>query len=204
MKIKNQKGKMILFEGLDGAGKTTISKHIIKNMDMFYCKGVGSNTFLGRAARKFAKTFLFLLELIYITHFSIKPALKKGKFVLQDKYIFFVASHIPDVETILNKLLIKLTNPLLIEPDLIIYFQVSVEQRIKRLTPSVNENRFHKILINNPWLITAREKKYEELLAPYQDKTIFLDTTNKTIEQVIDLTENELRCFIRKENEKWF
>lgn len=204
MKTNKWLGKMILFAGLDGAGKTTVSREVIKSMasnyNIFYCKGVGSDTFFGRLARRFAKTPLFLCELIWITHFSIKPALIKGRNVLQDKYFFFVASHIPDVEKKLNKLLIRLSGPLLIEPDLIIYFQVSLEERIKRLIPSIQENRFHKMLVDNPELIVQREKKYMERLRPYKDKVIFLDTTGKSIKEVVEITKEKIISFLRKEN----
>lgn len=194
-------GKLVLFEGLDGAGKTSVMLEVMKNIDgkinLLYCKGVGSDTFWGRTAKRFAKTFLFLLELLDITYFSIEPALKAGKIILQDKYIFFVASHIPDVEKRLNKALIKLVYPLLFEPDLIFYFQVSPEERIRRLEGTALKNRFHEMLIDNPWLILEREKKYQELLSAFQNKVICVDTTGKSVSETASVVERELKKFVK-------
>ena len=71
------KGSLIVFEGLDCAGKTTLAKELAQNTQCLYSKGISSPTLIGKLAKKLPSTILFALDLVYISEFIIKPALKK-------------------------------------------------------------------------------------------------------------------------------
>lgn len=176
--------KLIVCEGLDGAGKTTTIKELLKynNDNTFvYSKGLGSNTFIGKLARKFPSAFMFMLELIYINHKVIKPNLKKNKIILQDRYDASILSY-PGAEKIHNRLIGKILNYFVIKPDALIYFKVSLEERIKRLEND-NHNKYHISLSKNPALITTREDKYLSLYNQFKGYKTKINTTNLKVEE---------------------
>jgi len=176
--------KFIVFEGLDGAGKTSVIKEILKtNKQFIYSKGIGSNTFIGRLARRFPSTFMFSLELIYISLKIRIVYFSKQVIVLQDRYDFSIKSYIPDSDWQYNKIFIRISDLFLIKPYLLVYLEVSLKQRVKRLE-NEGENKYHKILVNNPQIIIEREKKYLELYDYFNSRKIKIDTTNKTAEEV--------------------
>jgi thymidylate kinase len=182
MKKNRGKGKLILFEGLDGAGKTVTIRAMLAKLsrsDIVYCKGMGSNSFFGRLARRFGKTIFFLLEQVGTTFFAIKPALRQGKIVFLDRYFFSVASHSRQ----LNKTLIALAEHFLVEPDLIFYFRVGREERIRRLK-NLRFNRYHQMLLDFPTLIDERENNFAEILQPYREKTIKVSTDLEPVEKI--------------------
>lgn len=180
-------------EGLDGAGKTTTIEQLLQNKrnnDLIYSKGIGSNTWLGKLARKFPSTFLFLLELLYIQYKVIKPNLKKGKTVLQDRYDFSIITY-PTAQRFYNKIITKILSPLIPEPDSLIHFHVDVNERIKRLKG--DNNKYHKILSENPNLIILRERRYLHLYNQFSKSKIKIDTTNKSIKQSAKILENFIK-----------
>jgi thymidylate kinase len=163
MRTNKYWGKFIAIEGIDGAGKTTAIKralpHLGAERDVVYLKGIGSDNPLGKLAKRFGATFLFLVELLYVTYFPLRRAMKRGQVVLMDKYFFFTASHVPDVDTVLNRFLLWACGPLMMRPDIVIYFVVERKERIRRLKFGPY-NRYHQRLIDNPDWILERETAY--------------------------------------------
>lgn len=186
---KRKKGFFIVCEGVDGAGKTTTIDGFLKRKNdekhYFYSKGLKSDTFIGRIALSHPSTLLFLLELVYVTHKLVKPSLRENKIVLQDRYDFSILAYTPACEKWYNKLAAFLLRPYLIKPDLLVYFDVSLEERIKRLKSS-QQNKHHAALIRNPELVYAQEKKFAELLNQYAGRKAYIDTTNKSIDAIVN------------------
>ena len=182
---KRKGGLLIVCEGLDGAGKTTTIEKLLENEkennNFVYSKGIGSSTFMGKLSRKFPSTFLFLLELIYNQYKIIKPNLKDKKVILQDRYDFSVLSY-PTADRFYNRTIAKILSPLIIKPNVLVYFDVSLEERIKRLKES-SYNKYHSLLSKNPQLITSRESKYLDFYNKFNRKKTKIDTTNLTPEQ---------------------
>jgi thymidylate kinase len=191
--IRNKhKGILIDVEGLDGAGKTTAIKKALKKLNsekFIYIKGVGSDILWGRIAKRYAKTIFFLFELLSVTNRQIRPELKKGKIVITDKYFFNVASHVPEVKNIWNKALIIFFKWFMIKPDLIIYFSVSLHERINRLKNGP-PNKFHNLLILNPHSIIEREKEYRIIIEKFEKKVVFIDTSGLSIDEATEKLES--------------
>lgn len=190
MRRNKHKGFFILVEGLDGAGKTTALKKFLTEKNstgatFTYMKGAATKTFLRGFARHHPHTALFLTELLWITFGRLRRALAGGHNVIMDKYFFFIASHIPDVNRPHNSLLIALTRPLMLKPDLIIYFTVDRDERLARLRQG-EPNPHHDRLINKPSLIDQRERVYRWLIEQSGCRTIVLDTTGLSVDQVAE------------------
>lgn len=98
----NKKGLFITFEGVEGAGKTTLIKKLVaffaeKQRDVFLTREPGGSE-LGKKLRSIilnadekicpsAELFLFLADRSQHVEECIKPALKAGKIVLCDRFI---------------------------------------------------------------------------------------------------------------------
>lgn len=181
------KGKFVVCEGLDAAGKTTVMKHALKKLgnDYVYNKGLTSDTVIGKVAPKIPSTLTFLIELLYNTKRRVKPFLESGKTVLQDRYYLSVLSHVPSSSTWYNKVFVKLFEKYLLKPDTLVYFTVSKEERIKRLL-EMGYNKHHYDLISNPTLIDLREEKYSEFYNKFKGTKYKIDTTGKSLDTTIE------------------
>ena len=192
------RGLFIVCEGLDGAGKTTTIKEMLKsdskdNNKFVYSKGLGSDSLIGRISRRFPSTFMFMLELIYVVFMSIKPNLRKGNIIIQDRYDISILSYAPKVKRRHNQILTRIMRNLLAKPDALVYFHVSLKERLKRLNKS-RHNKYHNILLMNPQLIIEREKEYLNLYNQFAGDKIKINTTNKSAKEAARI----LRRFILK------
>jgi dTMP kinase len=178
-----KKGKFIVCEGLDCSGKTSniISAfEYLSNSNLLYGKALKTNNPLGKLAKKFPSTLTLLMEIDYLNKSFVKPNLDKGMSILQDRWYYSVLSHNP-----VNKNDLVLSRnfvPYLQEPDMLIYFTVSLDERLKRLEKSPHE-RDHKILLENPDIIVEREKRFMKYFDEFQGNKIIFDTTHYSREE---------------------
>jgi thymidylate kinase len=187
------KNKFIVFEGLDASGKTAIIKELLKNKtDYFaYSKGIGSNTWIGKIARQFPSTFLFMSELIYVSLFLIRRKLKRNT-VLQDRYDFSIRSFIPSVNKWYNRIIILTFKKFLCKPDMLIYLYLPLKERMRRLIEE-KDNPYHKILLKNPAIVSEREIAYRKLYDSFQRKKIAIDTSVMTLEEEKRIIEKKIK-----------
>ncbi len=177
------KGLLIVCEGLDCSGKTTAIKEILKgnNKQFVYSKGIGSNTLIGAISRKFPSTFLFFIELVYFIFAKIKPNLKKGKTILQDRYDISIISYVPLTKRKYNRLLIKIFEKFVIRPNAIVYFHLPLNERIKRLKEK--GARYELMLAERPSLIMIREKEYLKWYSNFNGPKIKINTKKNNIKK---------------------
>lgn len=193
------KGKLIVCEGLDCTGKTTaVEKVINSNPQYVYSKGIGSNTFIGKVSRRFPSTLLFFVELTYFVITKIKPNLKKGKIILQDRYDISITSYIPLTNKSYNKLLIKIFKKFIIKPYAIVYFYLPLNEHIKRLKQK--GAKYELILANNPNLIFPRKKEYLKWYEQFKGPKIKINTEKNNADQ----TAEKVWYFINKLLNKFF
>lgn len=182
------KGKLIIFEGIDGSGKTTTIKRtmkILKDKNIVYVKGFTNDTRFSKFIHSNPDSSLFYFYFILKTSFVIKPLLAKGKIILLDRYKQSVDIFPPDSTLVRNKIVKFLSIPFFIKPDLYIHLKVSVKECIKRLIKKKDEEhkKYHMTLIKKPETLKLMLKEHDKVYNNIKGNKIAIDTTNKNIKQ---------------------
>ncbi len=181
MSIK--KSRLIVFEGTDGVGKTTAVRFVRNILESdygiraAYLKGMGSNNFFGRLAKRFPSTALFLLEATWNT---LKINFLREEVILMDRSYLSVISHWPEVGSKLNRAIIALAKPLLARlcrPSLAVYLFSDLDIQLKRIA-GVEYNRFHSAILANPRVIAERNWRMQKLLNEFEYPVVKIDTTD--------------------------
>ncbi|OGZ32442.1 MAG: hypothetical protein A2V69_02380 [Candidatus Portnoybacteria bacterium RBG_13_40_8] len=196
---KNKKGLFVVFEGIDMTGKTTIAKGVVEKLknktNIIYQKGICSKTWIGRISCHYPSTFLFLMELIYLSirnYFKIK----KGINIIQDRYFASIACYLPITKRFYNSLILKIGRIVLPKPDMLIYCTASKETIIQRLKKDCEKNKYHKWLIDNPEYIDIRKKAYEKYFQQFEGKKIIMDTSFCTLKNSIAEISNLIQAAV--------
>ena len=183
--MKNNKGKFIIVEGIDGTGKTSTIKEVIKNSKRFrYSKGFTFTSKWDNFVHARPNSMLYYTYLLTKTKYNIKPLLNKDLIVLQDRYIQSVDSFMPDCKRLHNRTIRKILSPLFLNPALYIYLTADIEVCINRLKREGNDKyheNYHLELINNVKKLTNRKKEYDKIFDSLQYPKVVIDTTNKNI-----------------------
>ena len=211
---KIKKGKFIIIEGGDGAGKTTqanLLKKAFENKGHKVCythEPGGTKT--GEAIRKILKGNFTLNPLSELFLFSaartlwiekiVKPAIKKGKIVISDRSFPSTFAYqgyagkikIKDIEQI-NKMALAD-----IKPDLIIILDIDYQTLIKRQKKRGKQDRFEKrgkIFHNN---VLKGYRNFSK-----NEKTAILINGRNTIEEihkkVINIVNEKLHFNLKEE-----
>ena len=152
---KMKKGVFICIEGLDGCGKTTQTKLLVRNLrkigyDAVYTAEPTRGK-IGRFIKKYClhgekrisavvEALLFAADRFEHVKNDVVPALNKGKTVVSDRYVY--SSYAYQGAAGLDLKWIEKVNEHAIRPDLAIFVDVEPEIVVKRLKPkkSVMEN----------------------------------------------------------------
>lgn len=206
LKEVNYSGKLIVFEGTDGAGKTTMISKLVEYLSNKY----GSNnvlsikqpTDMSRKTKLFQKMMysqnhddidyravqlLTMSDRIQHIHEVIEPALKEGKFIICDRYVY---------TSYVNMLARGYNNETwfidvakhIIKPDVVFLAYVDSSLAIKRIKSRAEEaNRFldEKLLIN----VSNNFKKLAEIenfkvLDTSRDVKLSFNEVLKTLKEV--------------------
>ncbi|MEM1566284.1 MAG: dTMP kinase [Candidatus Bathyarchaeia archaeon] len=151
----NKPGFFICIEGLDGCGKTTQTKILVRNLRKMGYAAVytaePSHGKIGEFIKKYClhgekrissivEALLFAADRYEHVENEIAPALKDGKIVVSDRYLYSSLAY--QGAAGLNFEWIREINRHALEPNLAIYIDVEPEIVIQRLKPkkSVMEN----------------------------------------------------------------
>ena len=187
--------KFIVFEGIDGSGKTTQSKLLSKKINGKYTfeptdGDIGKyirKILSGKKCEKEALALLFAAD--RVEHVvDIEQGLKKSHIVC-DRYVYssIVYQSIQgiDLDFIVN------INRFAKKPDVMIFLDVNIDESFKRMG-----GRSKEIFENKDTLEKVKKKYYEiiekRLFEPRYGY-IVVDTTNKNIDEVHDEIMEELR-----------
>ena len=141
-----KRGIFICIEGLDGSGKTTHAHRLVQNLedkgfDAVYTTEPSRGEF-GRYIRtsvlqgekrlpRVVEAFLFAVDRVDHLEKEVKPALREGKIVVSDRYVYSSLAYQGAAGLDLHW--IKKINRLAIPPDLAIYIDVPPDVVVKRI-----------------------------------------------------------------------
>ncbi len=176
----------IVFEGIDGSGKTTQSKLLSEKIHGKYTYEP-TDGYIGKYIRKILngkkcekETLALLFAADRVEHVAdIEQNLKKSN-VICDRYVYssIVYQSIQgiDLEFIVN------INRFAKKPDLMIFLDVDIEESFKRMSGRSRE------IFENKDILEKVKKKYYEVIEKrlFEPKYgyIVIDTTNNDIEEV--------------------
>lgn len=148
-------GKLIVVEGIDGSGKSTqidlIHKWLTeKGRSVYFSEWnssplVKSTTKLGKKRKAFTPTTFSLIQAAdfadrWETQFL--PMLKAGVIVLSDRYAF--TGFARDVVRGVDRKWVRNLYSFSLQPDLVIYFKVPLDDAVDRLTASRSKLKYYE------------------------------------------------------------
>ncbi|MCW3997116.1 MAG: dTMP kinase [Candidatus Bathyarchaeota archaeon] len=200
-KMVKKKGAFICIEGLDGSGKTTQAKLLVKKLkktfDVIYTSEP-SKGLIGTFIRKsylysenrlspFVEALLFAADRIEHVKNEIIPALNKGKIVISDRYVYSSLAYQGAGEVSLDW--IQEINKKSLSPDLAIFIDVDPEKVFCRLNSekSVMET------------LETQQKVRELYLKFVEEKKLILingdNSKNRVAEELVSLVNSFLENF---------
>ncbi|CAB3287549.1 putative thymidylate kinase [Methanocaldococcus lauensis] len=169
----------IVFEGIDGSGKTTLSRLLSKSLNAFWtCEP--TNSPIGKLIREFLqkkvklddRTLALLFAADRVEHTKIIKDILKSRDVICDRYLYSSIAY-QSVAGV-DEDFIKSINRYALKPDIVFLLTIDVDVALKRVKG--------KDIFENKSFLQKVQEKYLELAEEY--KFIVIDTTNKTIDEV--------------------
>ena len=181
----------IVFEGLDGSGKSTQIKALndklkLNNYDVISLREPGS-TEIGdkvleilESSQKLTPIMEFLLFSISrsaIINEKITPNLSENKIVLCDRYFYSSIAYQGSVRNLDNDFIHKINNKIVddVVPDIVFYFDLTWEEKIKRKGID-HSDRFEK---EDKLFHENVRKSYLQMAETDSKKWIVIDATLK-------------------------
>jgi len=196
------KGVFICIEGLDGSGKSTQAKLLTKKLCKAGYKAVytaePSQGKIGKFIRKrlfeqermptTVEALLFAADRIEHVQNTVEPALREGKIVISDRYIFSSLAYQGSAG--LNLDWIETINKNAQKPDLSIFIDVAPEVVLIRL-------KRKKSIMEN----LKTQRKVQEIYQKYIQKGELKRIDGaKGKKEVLDTLYYEVTCFLKKIN----
>jgi len=159
-------GKLVVFEGIDNAGKTSVIERLKVllencNVPVTVCGELRSplasilRELLNSEGSPFLKTYFFACDRAWSYERIGLPALQRGELVLWDRYvdsaIVYRTVELANVSSKINLEFVKSINQPFKEADLTIYIDISVETAFKRI-----KQGWGKVLYNPEFLEKVR------------------------------------------------
>lgn len=161
------KGFLIVFEGIDGAGKSTQAEILMKTLqergfDVVYFREPSEGKW-GREIKKKAahpdslspeeELELFLKDRKENVEKNLKPALKGKKVVILDRYYYSTIAY-QGAKGIDRERIKKLNEGFAVEPDLVFFLDVDPQEGLDRIK---NRKKKDKLFERAEYLVRVRE-----------------------------------------------
>ena len=182
-----RKGILICIEGIDASGKTTQAKLLVKNLKKRGFEAVyttePSDGYFGQLLRKrvlqvekrvppVVEALLFAVDRLDHIEREIKPALKDGKIIVSDRYVYSSLAY--QSAAGLDLKWIEELNRWIVKPDLAIYLDVPAEVVVKRI------KRERSVMET----LQTQRKVREVYLKLIERKNLLLLDGNRPVEEV--------------------
>ena len=196
-----KKGVFVCIEGLDGSGKTTHAHRLVRNLQKLGYDAVyttePSRGEIGKFIRasvlhgekrlpRVVEAFLFALDRVDHLDKMVKPALKEGKIVVSDRYVYSSLAY--QGAAGLDIKWIEEINRLAIIPDLAIYIDVSPEVGVKRIrrNKSVMETLETQLRVQKVYMKFVKKGK----LIPLDGDRKKSEVESNILKMVLDFLQN--------------
>ncbi len=184
--MTDNRGKLIVFEGDNLAGKTTLAHKLEAMLNesrtcAVYMKGAPSDSFFGGIAEKTGISSMYFLDYTSQEQLQIEPLLNAGISVILDRGFYSIASfsaakHDIDVA--------RLSSFPHLLPDILFYVTADREER--RIRGHDRELSYvDKYLFENPDFEERIRENYERLFEIDNVGIARVDTTNQEIEEYL-------------------
>lgn len=181
-------GKFVVFEGHDGAGKTSVIRESISILDndiVIYQQGFPHKSPVDTWIDQHASSSLYYGRLLFNDIFNTIPKLRNGNVILQDRYVQTVDTYAPDNLYRHNTFLRSLLDPFFLKPDAYIFVTATQEVIQSRLRQKNEERQgeYHQILLENPKIIERRLVDYQKIFERQTAPKLLLDTSTLSVEE---------------------
>jgi len=174
MRPQKETGFFICIEGLDGSGKTTQAKSLVralrrKGFDAVYTTEPSSGR-VGKLIRRFVlhrekriptalEALLFAADRVDHVESEVKPLLKRGKIVVCDRYVYSTLAYQGAAGLDLGW--IDSINQYAMKPDVALFIDVPVNVVVKRFKKkkTVMENRTNMEKVRETYLKLVKEQR---------------------------------------------
>lgn len=150
------KPKLIVFEGIDGSGKSTLIQKLSRQFDkmqiLHKCYNEPTNYEHGQLIRKFLRKEIELNKIQQIQTFlddrvdsvqqNIQPSLSQGYHVLLDRYYFSMAAYQGDDEYPPKKIVQMNREKNFPTPDYLFYLNLSIDDAMIRIQKRRGEKEY--------------------------------------------------------------
>ena len=202
--MADNKGRFVVFEGLDGSGKTTALEGLIEKIKKedpdrkIFQTREPSDGEVGRLIRKALtkqivlepKTFTLLFAADRYEHIvnEVKPAIERGEDVFCDRYYFSNLAYQGDVAS--RDMILSFNRPArdLITPDVVFFVDTPPEECMRR----IHKGRDQEELFERVDKLKITERFYKEAFESLKDveHIYILDgtlTPDQTVEKMFDI-----------------
>jgi len=165
-KIAMEKGFLIVFEGIDGAGKSTQAETLLKRLlgrgfDVLYYREPSMGRW-GREIKEKAlhpdsitpeeELNLFLRDRKENVEKNLKPALKRKKIVILDRYYYSTIAY-QGAKGINKERIKRMNEEFVVEPDLVFILDINPKKGLKRIK---NRGKRDKLFEREEYLVKVR------------------------------------------------
>ena len=200
--MKNNNGLFIVFEGIDGTGKTTqvrlLKEYLEKNGFEVQTTHEPTKGFYGQKIRELAvngrdcsveeEFKLFLLDREEDVQKNVLPSLKLGKIVLMDRYYFSSMAY-QGARGLDPQMIRRENEKIAPPPELMIIIEISIEESINRINNYRNEQLDAFEDIN---LLKISKKIFDELTEPYIVRLNGNKPIAKVQEEIVEVVMNKI------------
>jgi len=192
-----QKGILIVFEGIDGSGKSTQAEILLERLqeedfDAVYFREPSKGKW-GRKIKKKAlhsdslspeeELDLFQKDRRENVKKNLKPALKKKRVVILDRYYYSTIAY-QGAKGIDEKLIRRMNEEFVVEPDLVFIFDIDPQKGLERIE---NRKKKDRLFEREDYLVKVREifKSFKGEKFVHIDALKSKEEIRKEIEEIV-------------------